>query len=69
MLNGVAGKYQEIVAMVPLTKVSSTIINTWYQRVLEVVTQIGFDVVATSTDGHSSNRKFYTELGKGEMPT
>jgi hypothetical protein len=71
MLNGVAGKYQDIVAMVPLTRVSSTIINTWYIRVLEVVTKIGFDVVATSTDGHSANRKFYSELGKGkgDMPT
>lgn len=68
MLNGVAGKYQDIVAMVPLVKVSADIIKKWFLRVLEVVSEIGFDVVATSTDGHSANRRFYSELGNGQMP-
>jgi hypothetical protein len=70
MIKSIAGKYGDIVAMVPLTKISSEIINNWYQKVLEAATEIGFDVVATLTDAHSSNRKFFQqELCKGKLST
>jgi hypothetical protein len=70
MVKSIAGKYSDIVAMVPLTKISSEIINNWYQKVLEAVTEIGFDIVATLTDAHSSNRRFFQhELCKGKLST
>jgi hypothetical protein len=70
MVKSVAGKYEDVVAMVPLTTISSEIIARWYDRVLKAVTELGFVVVVTLTDAHSSNRKFFTkELCNGTIQT
>ena len=47
MLNSVAGSYEDVVAMVPLSKINADIIQKWWSRVVEVVADIGFDIVAT----------------------
>ena len=68
MLKGVASKYSDIVAMIPLTSISSAIIKTWWDNVVKTATTIGFDIVATIVDGHSANRRFYVEeLCKGKL--
>lgn len=61
MLKSVAGKNSDIVAMVPLTSISSAVIKEWWYKVVEATTPMGFDIVATIVDAHSSNRRFYTE--------
>lgn len=61
MIKSIAGRYNDVIAMVPLVKISSEIIKTWFDKVLEAVTNIGFDVVAVLTDAHSSNWKFYSQ--------
>ena len=45
---------EDVVAMIPLANISAEIIHTWWKKVLEEVTKIGFDVVATSLDAHGS---------------
>jgi hypothetical protein len=55
MLKSVAGKYSDIVAMVPLTTISSTVIRDWWYKVDQATTPMGFDIVATIIDAHSSN--------------
>jgi hypothetical protein len=70
MVKSVAGKYKDIVAMVPLSSISSEIINKWYQRVLHAVTQNGFDTVCTVSDAHSANKKFFAKkLCSGQLMT
>jgi hypothetical protein len=70
MVKSVAGKYEDVVAMVPLTSINSEVIARWYDRVLKALTEIRFSIVVTLTDAHSSNRKFFTqELCKGKLST
>jgi hypothetical protein len=61
MLKCVAGSYSDVVVMVPLTTINSGIIKEWWQRVVMATTPMGFDIVATIVDAHSSNRRFYAE--------
>jgi hypothetical protein len=70
MLKCVAGSYSDVVAMVPLTSINSGVIKEWWSRVVQEVTPMGFDIVATIVDAHSSNRRFYTEeLCGGSLQT
>uniref|UniRef100_A0A0K2UK34 Putative LOC100214709 [Hydra vulgaris] n=1 Tax=Lepeophtheirus salmonis TaxID=72036 RepID=A0A0K2UK34_LEPSM len=65
MIKIVLGRYN-MVAMIPITKVSSSIIKEYYMKVLSVVTQIGFETVATMADAHPANRMFFPdEHGNG----
>ena len=57
MLKSVAGRYQDIVSLTPLTKV--------FTILLETAVKIGFDITVSILDGHSSNCKFYKELCSG----
>jgi hypothetical protein len=61
MLKSIAGSYSDVVAMIPLTTINSGVIKEWWQKVIQEVTPMGFDIVATIVDAHSSNRRFYTE--------
>ncbi|XP_040575184.1 uncharacterized protein [Lepeophtheirus salmonis] len=69
MVKSVLGNYSDMVAMVPITNISSSIIKQYYMKVLQLVTKVGLEPVATITDAHASNRKFYVdELGDGRFP-
>ena len=59
MVKSVAAAYEDVIAMVPLTKIDSGKINNLFSKVLEAITPLGYNVVATLLDGHSSNAKFY----------
>jgi hypothetical protein len=63
MLKSVDGSYSDAVAMVPLSTINSVVIKEWWhwQRVVLATTPMGFDIVTTIVDAHSSNRRFYTE--------
>ena len=61
MLTGVASSYKDIVCMVPLSTINANIINKWFWETVKAVTEVGFHVVASISDGYSANRKFFTE--------
>ena len=66
MLKSVGGKYMDIVCLFPIDKLDAEILYSMWKNVLKEVTEIGFDVIANTLDGHSSNRKFYVDLlGEG----
>jgi hypothetical protein len=68
MVQSVAGKYRDMIAMVPIKKIDSSVLLSNFQKVVQCLSDIGFDVVTVSTDGHSSNRKFYSkELCQGKI--
>ena len=59
MYSSVAADYQDVIAMIPTTTVDSTKINDLFNMVLNSLTPLGYNVVASLFDGHSSNVKFY----------
>lgn len=67
MITSIAGRYRDMVAMHPISKIDFQVIEKNFLQVLGAVTDIGFDVVGVSTDGHSSNRKFYEQLCGGKI--
>jgi len=68
MFKSVAAAYEDVIAMVPLTKIDSQKIFDLFTKCLQALTPLGYDVVATLLDGHSANVKFYNkELNEGEI--
>ena len=59
MFKSVAVEYEDVIGMVPLTIISSSILHELFTKVLESITAIGYEVVVNLVDGHSSNVKFY----------
>ena len=59
MYSSVAADYQNVIAMIRTTKVDSTKINDLFNMVLNSLTLLEYNVVASLVDGHSSNVKFY----------
>ena len=59
MFKSVAVDYNEVIAMVPTTKIDSAEINRPFTMVLCAITPLGYTVVASLVDGHSANVKFY----------
>ena len=48
--------------MMPITNINTTILYTNWVSNIKVLTEIGFNVVATITGGHESNAKFFARL-------
>jgi len=70
MVKSLAGKYEDVVAMIPLASINSTVINDWFNRVLKEISNIGFKVAAVLTDAHTANRRFFVEeLCNGSLST
>ena len=59
MLKSVAGKYRDIIVMPPVFNINADILSEVWSNVVRVVTDIGFDVAITMTDGHSSNMSYF----------
>jgi hypothetical protein len=55
MLKSVAGNYSDVVVMAPLTTINSGTIKKWWDKVIKETSPLGFDIVATIVDAHSSN--------------
>ena len=63
MFKSIASKYEDVIAMIPLTKIDSAKINNLFMKCLETNTPLG-----SLVDGHSSNVKFHkNELCDGEI--
>ena len=68
MFKSIATDYEDVIAMVPTSKIDSGKIHDLFKKCLESITPLGCNVVAPLVDGHSSNVKFYsTELCNGEL--
>ena len=69
MIKSVAGSYEDVVSMVPIVNISSEKIHEVWTNVVKQMTQLlDFNVVATTTDGHKSNMKFFEKhLCKGKL--
>ena len=68
MFKSSAADYEDVIAMILLTKIDSGKIHNLFTKCLEAITPLGYNVVATLVDGHSSNIKFYNkELCDNEM--
>ena len=63
MLKSVAGRYQTIVSLTPLTRIDYKIIAEVFTTLTAL--KIGFDITVILLDGHSNNCKFYKELCSG----
>ena len=50
MIKSVAGSYRDVVAMYPISEINHDKIYEVRKNVLEKITEVGFDVVATMTD-------------------
>ncbi|QQP55091.1 Putative LOC101234274, partial [Caligus rogercresseyi] len=52
--------YEDVVAMVPLPAINSSVIKKWYDNVLQVL-QVGFDIAVVLCDAHTANRRFFAQ--------
>ena len=69
MFKNIVSKYEDVIAMVPLTKMDSSILHKLFNDVMNVITTIGCDVVVSLVDGHSSSVKFYKKELCADKPT
>ena len=66
MVKAVAGNYRDVVSMIPINRISAELIVEYFWKIIEQLTQIGFEVVATTADNHAANRKAFLHLLNGE---
>ena len=59
MIKSTASKYEDVVAMVPLTKMDFFVLHNLFNDVTNAITSIGYNAVVSIVDGNSSNIKFY----------
>lgn len=70
MIKSVAGNYRDVVAITCIVKINAEILYKVWMNVVKAVTELGFDISSTTTDGHSSNVKLFKEkLCAGFMKT
>ena len=61
MLRAIAGKFSDIVAMVPIDNINADILFSVWKNVVSQISDIGFDISVTITDGHSSNMSLFNK--------
>lgn len=61
MVKSVAGRYRDMIAMLPLERLDAKVLATNFQWIVKALANLGFTVVAVSVDGYSANRRFYEE--------
>ena len=57
MIRSVAGRYRDLICKLPVSKLNSSLQKVWFKNV-EVLEELGFDVVVTLTDGNEVNHKY-----------
>lgn len=63
-INSVAGKYTDMVSMMPVPHVKKDDIEVTFKQVLQGLTEVGFIVVSVTTDNHRSNQSWHNSLGE-----
>ena len=64
LISSVAGNYEDIISMSPVTSITTADIRSIFFTVLKTLTEIGFIVVSCTTDGHRTNQGFHNSLGE-----
>ena len=67
MLNSLAGKYCDVIAMIPLSHYTLDKLNKCFLATLEAAMSSGFEVVLTVCDNHTVNRQFLKRLCGGQL--
>ena len=67
MVKSIAGKYRDIVAMSPIHNINAEILSKIWKSCLKVLTEIGFQVVITMTDGLEANVRFFKIVTSGSV--
>ena len=62
MIKSVAGSYRDMMCLSPTYNLNAKKLEKVWQNVVRVVSDIGFDVVLTMTDGHPSNLTFFNNI-------
>ena len=62
MIKSICGKYQDVVSMTQISNISAEKIRIVWENCMSVLSEIGFIVVVTMTDGHKSNESFFKQL-------
>lgn len=55
MIQSLAGKYKDVVCLIPVNKLDTVTLRTWFDKVMDALDDFFF-VVAVSTDNHVCNR-------------
>ena len=63
-INAVAGKYEEMVSMLPVPHVTAAGIEQIFNKVLKDLTELGFVVVSVTTDNNRTNQSWHNSLGE-----
>ena len=61
-INSVAGKYEDMISMLPVNHVTSAIIEEVFNKVLKGLTEAGFKIVSVTTDNHRINQSWHNHL-------
>ncbi len=68
MIKSIMGSYSDVVSLVPVTNLDSSLLKKEFDNVMRALYHLGFEVLATSMDNATPNRKLYTnELCDGEL--
>ncbi|KAG0705131.1 hypothetical protein GWK47_024570 [Chionoecetes opilio] len=57
MINSIAGRYEDMIPMDPIESISAD------RQVLQGLTEVGYQVMSVTTDGHKVNTAFQAKLG------
>ena len=64
MITSVAGRYRDLISMQRVSKLNSRIQKDVWFKNIKVLEELGFDVVATLTDGNNVNHKFLKDTAR-----
>ena len=67
MIKSLASKYSDVIASIPIHKLSVESLKTNCMTVLKTVMDAGFRVVAFCSDNHIINRSFFNDLSNGNI--
>ena len=62
MIASIAGKYRDVIAMIPCSSLNAEKQYEIWSKLLPPLCEIGFDPVATITNGNHVNHKFFKDL-------
>ena len=62
MIACIAGKYRDVIAMIPCSSLNAEKQYEIWSKLLPPLCEIGFDLLATITDGNHVNHKFFKDL-------
>ncbi|KAG0710580.1 hypothetical protein GWK47_022514 [Chionoecetes opilio] len=63
MINYIAGRYEDMISMDPIESISADRQVDISLQVLQGLTEVGYQVVNVTTDGHKVNTAFQAKLG------